>query len=93
MVICTLAKLFSISTVTSSGFGETLKYGSAGLRIALPVPLSGQPAAVVSMGNREGFVSSCNYDSAASDLVVSLALMNFSATDVFIRAIVIGEVA
>ena len=45
------------------------------------------------MGNREGFVSSCNYDSATNDLVVSLALMNFSATDVFLRAIVIGEAA
>ena len=54
---------------------------------------SGQPAAVASIGNRSGFVDSCNYDNATQDLVVSMALMNFSATDVFLRAIVIGEVA
>ena len=48
---------------------------------------------MANVGNRSGFVDSCNYDTVTQDLVVSLALMNFTATDVFLRAVMIGEVA
>lgn len=93
VAICTLAKSFAISTTEQSGFGQTLRYGAASLRVASPVTFSGQPAAVANVGNRSGFVDSCNYDTVTQDLVVSMALMNFSAPDVFLRAVMIGEVA
>lgn len=91
LFVCTIAKSFSISTTVGSGFGQTLNYGNATVKIVLPITPASQPAAVVNIGNRTGFVASCNFDTSTNELVATLALMNFTAPDVYIRAIVVAE--
>ena len=93
IVICSLAKSFSVSTVEGSGYGGTLKYGDTTLRIELPITPVRQPAIAANLGNRTGFIASCNFDSVTNELVLSFALMNFSAPDLYVRAIVVAEVA
>ena len=82
-----------ISPAINSGFNATLQYGAVTLRLAVPVSFSGQPAISVAMGNRDGFVSSTNFDSSTGEVVVSLAMMNFSAANVYLRVIAIGKVS
>ena len=92
IVICSLAKSFAVSTVEGSGYGGTLKYGDTTLRIELPVTPVRQPAITANLGNRSGFIASCNFDTVTNELVLSFALMNFSASDLYVRAIAVAEV-
>ena len=63
------------------------------LRTKPPVEFSPSPAISASMSGRDGFTASTSYDEATKEIEVSLALMNFSATDVYMRIIAIGKVS
>ena len=45
------------------------------------------------MSGRDGFTASTNYYMETDEIEVSLALMNFSATNVYMRIIAIGKVS
>lgn len=93
IAICFTVEHFTgLRPVEKTGFVSTLKYGQVDLRTKPPVAFSSEPAISASMSGRDGFTISTNYDEVAGEVAFSLALMNLSATDVYVRIIAIGTV-
>lgn len=93
MAICSITRIFNISTTRSKGFGSTLDFGQSGVKLVPPVVFAGSPAIMASISGRDGFISTMNYNESTREMYIGLALMNFAATSIGISAIMIGEVS
>ena len=94
MAVCAIVKQFTgLSPTVTTGFNATLQYGAVDVRIESPLRFVNTPAISANMSGRDGFTVSTNYDTVTNEVAVRLALTNFSATDLWLRVIMVGRVA
>ncbi len=93
LAICSIARVFNISTKHTQGFGRTLDFGESSVKLVPPVVFTGNPTTMASMNGRDGFISTTQYNASTHEIYIGLALMNFSATTIGINVIMIGEVS